>query len=86
MCYTGVGEAQKSSLPLTLNNTNGVYLMRKLFLKLKKNKRGAAAVEYALLTSLISVAIIGGAQAVGGSIEKKFQAISTAIDKIHVPK
>ena len=37
-----------------------------------RDKRGAAAIEYALLAALIAVAIILGATAVGGKLNSLF--------------
>jgi pilus assembly protein Flp/PilA len=40
---------------------------------------GATAIEYALIASLISVAIIAGATAIGGNLATIFGNISTAL-------
>lgn len=50
--------------------------MLKEFRKLIHDESGATAIEYALIASLISVAIITAATAVGGSISATFTAIS----------
>ncbi len=41
---------------------------------------GATAIEYGLLASLIALAIVGGATALGGSIDALFQRVSGALD------
>ncbi len=41
-----------------------------------KNESGATAIEYGLIAALISVAIIGGATAVGGGVNDTFTNIS----------
>lgn len=59
--------------------------MMKLIAKFKNDESGATAIEYGLIAALISVAIIGGATAVGTSLTSMFNGISGALDK-HVPK
>jgi len=54
--------------------------MKKLLARFVKDESGATAVEYALLASLIAIAIIGGATALGGAINTKFQAIATSLN------
>ena len=44
--------------------------------KLVTDKRGATAIEYALIASLISVAAIAGYHAVGDSVESSFNNTS----------
>ena len=44
-----------------------------------KDSRGATAIEYALVASLISIAAIGAFQNLGTSVETKFNAIDKAI-------
>jgi pilus assembly protein Flp/PilA len=43
------------------------------------NEEGATAIEYGLLASLIALAIVGGATALGGSIDALFQRVSTTL-------
>lgn len=40
---------------------------------------GATAIEYGLIAALIGVAIIGGVQAVGGSLDGTFDAVSNGL-------
>jgi pilus assembly protein Flp/PilA len=49
------------------------------FLDLTQSETGATAAEYALLVSLIAVAIILGATALGGSINSKLDSTATTI-------
>ena len=42
------------------------------FLRLLADRRGATAIEYALIASLISVAAIAGYQTLGGKVESSF--------------
>jgi pilus assembly protein Flp/PilA len=44
-----------------------------------KDESGATAIEYGLIASLIGVAIIAGASALGTSLNSTFNAISTKI-------
>ncbi len=47
----------------------------KLVARFLKNESGATAIEYGLIAALISVAIIGGASAVGTSVNDTFTTI-----------
>ena len=51
----------------------------KLVTRFLKNDSGATAIEYGLIAALISVAIIGGASAVGGGINNTFGNISSKL-------
>ena len=52
--------------------------MRNL-LNLITNNRGATAIEYALIASLLSVAAIAAFQNLGNSVEAKFESVNQAI-------
>ena len=54
--------------------------MAKIFSKLFKNEKGATAIEYGLIAALIAVAAIGALSAVGGSLTKTFQGVSTKLN------
>ncbi|MEM7214050.1 MAG: Flp family type IVb pilin [Pseudomonadota bacterium] len=47
----------------------------KLVARFVKNESGATAIEYGLIAALISVAIIGGASALGTGINATFTSI-----------
>ncbi len=47
----------------------------KLVARFVKNESGATAIEYGLIAALISVAIIGGASALGTSINTTFSDV-----------
>lgn len=51
----------------------------KLFIKLMKDEDGATAIEYALIASLIAVAIIAGANSLGQTINNRFNAVATNV-------
>ena len=51
----------------------------KLVARFVKNESGATAIEYGLIAALISVAIIGGATALGSDVSATFNRISTDI-------
>lgn len=51
----------------------------KLVARFVKNESGATAIEYGLIAALISVAIIGGATALGTSIDATFDAIESEL-------
>jgi pilus assembly protein Flp/PilA len=50
--------------------------MKNLFARFLKDESGATAIEYGLIAALISVAIIGAASSLGGSISNTFNKIS----------
>jgi pilus assembly protein Flp/PilA len=52
--------------------------MRNLF-RLRKDRSGATAIEYALIIALISVAIVGALHAVGTNLNDIFQLISNTM-------
>ncbi len=49
------------------------------FKRLLRDEFGATAIEYGLIAALIAVALIGALQAVGGSLNGMFTAVSTAL-------
>lgn len=51
--------------------------MTKIFARLMKDESGATAIEYGLIAALISVALITGATALGGTLNETFSALST---------
>ncbi len=51
----------------------------KLVARFLKNESGATAIEYGLIAALISVAIIGGATALGTSLNAVFVDIETKL-------
>ena len=50
--------------------------MTKIFARLLKDESGATAIEYGLIAALISVALITGATALGGSLNNQFTGLS----------
>jgi pilus assembly protein Flp/PilA len=52
--------------------------MRKI-LAFLKNESGATAIEYGLIAAGISVVIIGTVNAIGSTLNTKFQFISTSL-------
>jgi len=59
--------------------------MTKIFARLLKDESGATAIEYGLIAALISVALITGATALGGSLDNTFtklgNKLTTSVDK-----
>ena len=53
--------------------------MKNIFARFMKDESGATAIEYGLIAALISVAIIGGATAIGNSLSSRFTAIGNAV-------
>jgi pilus assembly protein Flp/PilA len=56
--------------------------MTKIFARLMKDESGATAIEYGLIAALISVALITGATALGGSLNNVFQNLSSEMEKV----
>ncbi|MFC6446072.1 Flp family type IVb pilin [Shinella zoogloeoides] len=54
--------------------------MTKIFARLLKDESGATAIEYGLIAALISVALITGATALGGSLNNIFDGLSKQMD------
>ena len=53
--------------------------MSKFVSRFLKDESGATAIEYGLIAALISVALITGATALGGSLNNQFQGLSTKL-------
>ena len=53
--------------------------MHDLCARFLSDRRGATAIEYGLLASLIAVALIAGLGAMSGSINTKFNTVSTTL-------
>ena len=64
-------------------NTKLIMLLESL-LAFVKREDGASAIEYALIAGLLAMAIIGGAQFLGGSIDQLFKDIAEALGFIEV--
>jgi pilus assembly protein Flp/PilA len=52
-----------------------------MFKKFLSDESGATAIEYALLATLIGVAIIGGATALGGAINTRLTGLGTTVGR-----
>jgi pilus assembly protein Flp/PilA len=52
--------------------------MRVAFLRFVSNQSGATAIEYALIGSLVCVAIVVGAMSVGGSINTMLTSVANS--------
>ena len=50
--------------------------MKSLFARFAKDESGATAVEYGLIATVVAVAIIGGATALGTKLSTAFQMLS----------
>jgi pilus assembly protein Flp/PilA len=53
--------------------------------RVRREDRGATAVEYGLLVGLIAVAIIFTVLALGGELNRLFQAVETALSNVVTP-
>ena len=53
--------------------------MMRLLKQFLSNEAGATAIEYALVASLISITIIAGATAIGGSLSGTFNTVSSSL-------
>lgn len=54
--------------------------MTKLLSRFYKDESGATAIEYGLIATLIAIAIIVSARAVGTNLIARFTDVSTALD------
>ena len=54
--------------------------MKRLLARFLEDESGATAVEYALLASLIAMAIISGATALGTALSARYQAVATSLN------
>jgi len=54
--------------------------MKTLFARFAKDESGVTAIEYGLIATLIGVAIIAGAGALGSKLDSTFTAISTKVN------
>jgi pilus assembly protein Flp/PilA len=65
-----------------VQNTKQRYLetdMTAIFARFLKDESGATAIEYGLIASLIALAIVTGATALGGQISTTFTNIGTKL-------
>jgi pilus assembly protein Flp/PilA len=53
--------------------------MKTLFARFANDESGATAIEYGLIATLIAVAIIVGATALGGALNTTFTGIATTL-------
>jgi pilus assembly protein Flp/PilA len=53
--------------------------MRKTWKTFLSENSGATAIEYALISSLIAIAIIGGVTALGTRLSQEFSEVSAAL-------
>jgi pilus assembly protein Flp/PilA len=53
--------------------------VKTIFKRFAQDEAGATAIEYGLIASLIAVAIIAGATALGTSLNSTFNAISSKV-------
>lgn len=47
----------------------------KTLLRMLKDRSGATVIEYCIIAGIISLAIVGGATAIGGSTNNSFNAV-----------
>ena len=59
--------------------------MSKFLNRFLKNESGATAIEYGLIATLIGVAIIAGATALGGALNTTFDSIATDVGGAPAP-
>lgn len=55
--------------------------MKKHIQSFLADETGATAIEYALIASLIAIAIIAGARSLGTTINSKFNAIAISVSR-----
>lgn len=50
------------------------------FLRMLKDRSGATVIEYCIIAGIISIAIVGGASAIGTSTNTSFTAVQAGFD------
>lgn len=60
-------------------------LLKMLIERLRKAKKGATAIEYAIIASLLSVAIIIGVEATGVATANKYEYVATSLEQAFQP-
>jgi pilus assembly protein Flp/PilA len=60
--------------------------MQNLIKNFVNDESGATAIEYGLIAALVAVAMIAGAQALGESINDKFEDVSDTMDSVRDTK
>jgi pilus assembly protein Flp/PilA len=73
--YVAVGKVPRTAYPVA----NKKSTVMKLVARFLKNESGATAIEYGLIAALISVAIIGGATAVGTGVNNTFTSVKAKL-------
>ena len=53
----------------------------KTFIKLARDQRGVSAVEYALILSLIVLAMMAGLRTLGGGVGGKWQGVADKVEE-----
>jgi len=53
--------------------------MKTLFTRFAKDESGATAIEYGLIATLIAIAIIAGATALGSKLNELFQTVADTL-------
>jgi len=70
----------RTSEPLLFKQSGlGDKLMKTLLTRFAKDESGATAIEYGLIATLVAVAIIAGATALGTSLNAMFTTLSGKI-------
>lgn len=59
-----------------------IQLINYLAALLKRDDKGATAVEYGLLVALIAAVIVGVVFVLGGQVNEGFQDVSTELSKV----
>ena len=47
--------------------------------RIRRDERGATAIEYGLIAALVAILIIGGLQALSGGLNTLFQTVATTL-------
>jgi pilus assembly protein Flp/PilA len=51
------------------------------FLRMLKDRSGATVIEYCIIAAIISVAIVGGASAIGTTTNNSFNGVQAGFDQ-----
>jgi len=65
-----------------MKDVTGVEPLKTLLVRFARNESGATAIEYALIASLVSVAIVAGAMALGSALDSSYQSVADAVPAV----
>ena len=62
-----------------------MYALNKTIISFCKDESGATAIEYGLISALVGLGIIGGAQTLGDNVQSKFYQLGSSVNNAGAP-